>query len=174
MFNHGIPEPLFSAATSACGHSSPLWPPLLTETKLNTKKQTAPHMHISPLCACTNTLKRRKKSCLFRQITAHHYFAMLKTFMLPCFRAISCFLDLVIEILMMSVSPDDPQPHSDLTRSPTLQRCQSSSFTFTTGSKCLISYSVISHIQMPMLRKLWCPFINMPMFTVILSVNLVL
>ncbi|PVD24160.1 hypothetical protein C0Q70_14630 [Pomacea canaliculata] len=51
-------------------------------------------------------------------------------------RAISCFLDLVIEILMMSVSPDDPQPHSDLTRSPTLQRCQSSSFTFTTGNVC--------------------------------------
>ncbi|XP_070193428.1 inositol-pentakisphosphate 2-kinase-like [Littorina saxatilis] len=46
-------------------------------------------------------------------------------------RAVPLFLDMVIEILLMSVSPDDPQPHSDLTRSPTLQRCQSSSFTFT-------------------------------------------
>lgn len=46
-------------------------------------------------------------------------------------RAVNCFLDLVIEILLMSVSLslDDP-PHADLTRSPTLQRCQSSSFSF--------------------------------------------
>ncbi|XP_076448400.1 inositol-pentakisphosphate 2-kinase-like [Babylonia areolata] len=46
-------------------------------------------------------------------------------------RAVNLFLDMVIEILLMSVSPDDHQPHSDLTRSPTLQRCQSSSFMYT-------------------------------------------
>nr|KAG5699504.1 hypothetical protein BaRGS_020063 [Batillaria attramentaria] len=45
-------------------------------------------------------------------------------------RAVCSFLDLVIEILLMSVSVDDSPPHSELTRSPTLQRCQSSSFSF--------------------------------------------
>ncbi|KAL8566246.1 hypothetical protein ACOMHN_046747 [Nucella lapillus] len=49
-------------------------------------------------------------------------------------RAVNVFLDMVIEILLMSVSPDDPQPHSDLTRSPTLQRCESSSFMYSKGA----------------------------------------
>ena len=64
-------------------------------------------------------------------------------------RAVSTFLDMVIEILLMSVSPDDPQPHSDLTRSPTLQRCQSSSFTFTENgsSKKNLFADVSSNMQ---------------------------